>query len=172
MSLTGSSRTLLNRTYTKTVGLGTATMTYNINEGQTWTDGDAVGGSQILYSANDLAIDGSGGSATSLDLVATLLDPLSGTAQTYTKIKELWIKNNTTTAGATLKVNGNFITTVILGGTTPYLIIGAGGKAHFECPSLAGYAVTSSTGDVITLQGATTTAVNIDLLIVGVGTVA
>lgn len=172
MALTGSSKLNLSRTYSRTVGLGSVVMTVSIAEPATWTDGDAVGGSQILYSVNDVAIAGSGGSSTDYDLVATLLDPLTGTAQTYTKIKEIFIKNNTTTAGSTLAVKGNFITTVVLSGTTPDLTVGAGGTLHLKNPSLAGYPVTATTGDIISLIGKTAAAVSIDMLIIGVGTVA
>lgn len=172
MALTGSSKSTLVRRYSRTVGLGSAVITYSITDSSTWIDGDVVGGSQLVYSLNDQAIEGSGGSALSLDLVSALIDPLTGTAQTWTKIKEIFIKNNTTTAGVTLKVNGNFITTVILGGTTPFFTVGPGGEYHIKNPSLAGYAVTATTGDVITLLGGSVTALNIDIIIIGCGTVA
>lgn len=171
-TLTGSSKIVFSRTYSRTVEMASASAVVSFTDSQSWATGDAVDSNQLLFTQNDLAIAGSGGSATDFDLVSGLTDPLTGTAQTWTKVKEIYIKNNTTTAGATVKINGNFITTVLLGGTSPFLTIGAGGSLLIRCPSLAGYAVTSSTGDTISIQGATSAAVNIDLVLVGTGSVA
>ena len=166
----GTTKANMSYNYTKTVGLGTAQLIVNPSPDlTTWGSTDAINGVQLMYTSDDLSVLLA--SPTSLDLVSALIDPLTGTAQTWTKVKQIYIKNNSTTAGNTIKLNGNFITSSVLGGTTPYLILDAGGSILLKSPSLAGYTVTATSADTITLQGLVAD-VTVDLILLGIGTVA
>lgn len=83
------------------------------------------------------------------DLTASLTGPL-GDLLTFTKIRGFAIRCVTATAGVFLTIAGNFITTVVLSGTTPTKKIGAGGIWYDENP-VDGYTVTNLTADTITV---------------------
>lgn len=104
-------------------------------------------------------------SATSqnYDLDAGTVTNGFGLAQTYAKVKLLYIRNKSTTSGQTLTITGDFTALATVGFAAGGLIIGAGGFLCLDNP-LAGYAVTAGTGDVITVTNSVEFAYDIVIL--------
>lgn len=102
--------------------------------------------------------------ADSHDLTGGLTDAF-GTALTFTKIRELIIRNRSTTTGQNLTVAGNFITTAVLGGTTPTITVPPGGMLRIGSP-VDGFTVTATTADVLSVDPGANT-ISYDLIIAG-----
>jgi hypothetical protein len=91
-----------------------------------------------------------------------------GTQLVFTKIKLLYVKNKSTTASQRLTLSGDFLTGVAtspLGGTAPTIVIGPGGIALLDSP-IDGFAVTATTGDVLTITN--TATFSYDIIILGI----
>ena len=90
---------------------------------------------------------------TSLDLAGGVTDAF-GNALTFVKVKAIAIMNRNTTAGHNLVVGGNANAFASwLGAANDKVTVGPGGFLLLWNPSLAGYAVTAATGDILDLTG-------------------
>lgn len=121
-----------------------------------FTQGSGAAKASKLY-IDQQNITGSGGTA-SYDLSGSLEDPV-GNAVVFTTVKGLYVEHNSGTAtGGNLVVSGNFLsagTNPPMGGTTPTVNIRPGGSFYLNCGVTdtlnAGYTVTNTTADAITL---------------------
>lgn len=88
-----------------------------------------------------------------LDLAGGLTDPF-GNAITFAKVCGLIVHNRNTTAGENLVVGGGSNPWITwLGATGDQVVVAPDGVLLLWNPSLAGYAVTASTGDILRLTG-------------------
>ena len=88
-----------------------------------------------------------------LDLAASLTDSF-GASLTFVKIKGIAVYNRNTTAGHNLVIGGGSNTfSSWLGATGDTITVGPEGLFVLWNPSLAGYAVTAGTGDILRLTG-------------------
>lgn len=93
------------------------------------------------------------GADDDIDLAGVLTDPF-GTTITFAKICGIIIRNRNTTAGEILHVGGGSATFhTFLGATGDLIKIGPDGVFCLWNPSLAGYAVTATTADILRLSG-------------------
>lgn len=100
-----------------------------------------------------------------LDLSGSLTKPLGGTLA-LTKLKLLYIKNKSTTAGQTLVVGNATAPVLIFDAAADTHTIGPGGIFLVFEPSLAGITVTGTTADGLKLVS--NADLNYDIVIVGV----
>jgi len=131
---------------TKATGGTTGSYKPNVTFSDTLQTGVAIDTADKLWVSKATAISGSG--SNNHDMAGSLTDAFGDTI-TFVKVKGLFIRNLSTTAGDTLTV-GN--------GTNPFLLFGTGSHTHtvgpngvllIMEPSLAGIAVTASTGDIL-----------------------
>lgn len=89
-----------------------------------------------------------------LDL-AGVLETSFGGAATFVKVKGIFVTNRNTAAGENLIIGGDGAAgfTSWLGAATDTVVIGPNGLLLLWNPSLAGYAVTATTGDILRLTG-------------------
>lgn len=109
-------------------------------------------------------------STTSLDLVSALTDSY-GNAITFAKVKGILLHNKETTAGNFIQFGGIAACVPVLVSTAPAaefpcIVVHPGGLLFLWNPSLAGWAVTGGTGDLIYLK-TVTVSVTYDLVIIG-----
>lgn len=134
------------------------------------------------YIFNDILADGTGldqadvpwydkarslaATSENLDLASGSLTDGYGNTATFAKLKMLYIKNLSTTAGETLKIGG---------GTNPFLLfddgsdiydLGPNGIYFVWEPSLAGLPVTAATGDILKIDSGAAT-LTYDIAMVG-----
>jgi hypothetical protein len=107
-----------------------------------------------------------------IDLAGALTNPL-GTTVTFAKIKLMVVANRSTTAANILEVGGDAAAVAAMFGAAPDTIKVAPGSTSnpvgflaLASPSLAGYAVTGTTADIIEFKAAAGT-ISYDVLIVG-----
>jgi hypothetical protein len=163
-------------------------LTGNINLGSrlTLTGTDDFGIPQhIINMANDMAItDGAGANQMNqvwadagrtlaasanddLDLSGVLVNKL-GTTVAFARVKFIYIKVVTTTAGYTLNVGGGsnpFVTH--LTGTTPVIVLRAGGALCLVAPDATGYVVTAGTADILRINNPSGGTITYDIIIAG-----
>lgn len=101
--------------------------------------------------------------ATSESFDLNAITDTFGATLNFTKVKLLYIKNKSSTAGQTLTVDGDFIA-AFDNGSAPNHIIGAGGIFFIESP-ISGFTVTNSTQDTLTLTNAA--SFDYDIFILG-----
>ena len=150
--------------YANSVGGTSLTYEPTISLNDALATGTTADKADLLYVSKDVALSGS--ATTNVDVAGSLTDAF-GSTLTFVKIKMLYIHNKSTTAGNTITI-GN--------GTNPLLIFGTGSHTHtigpdgrlliWE-PSLAGKAVTASTGDILKILNDTANAVTYDIAIAG-----
>lgn len=133
-----------------------------------FTSGTGAGAVQKIFI--DL-VSVANGSPQSYDLSGTSINDPLGTVVAFTNVKGLYIEHTTTTATGNLTVSGNFLanTGSMMGGTSPTIVLKPGGSFFITTGTnvAAGYTVTNSTGDVLTLTNADAAAVSIRVLVVG-----
>ena len=101
-----------------------------------------------------------------LDLAGGLPDP-EGNAITFARIKKLYIKNNNTTEGETLKIGGAAANAFLLfDDPTDIYELGPDGIFFVDEPSAAALPVTAGTGDLLKLDAGAAT-VSFDICIIG-----
>jgi hypothetical protein len=106
-------------------------------------------------------------SPDSIDLAGALTDPLGATV-TFAKIIGIIIENSSTTAAEILEVGGNAAPfSTWLGAASDTIKIGPGGCFVLFNPSLAGYAVTGTTADILDIDVASGTNVPYIITVVG-----
>jgi len=127
---------------------------------QTW--GSGTGDNQ----ANEFWSDRRSLAATSenIDLYGGLTDGFGNTIN-FATLREILILNRSAVSGEDLTISGNFITTAVLGGTTPTLTVPAGGRFNLSKP-VDGFTVTNSSADIITIDAGAAT-ISFDLFLIG-----
>ena len=102
-----------------------------------------------------------------LDLAASLSDSFGNTL-TFVKVKGIFIKNTSTTAGDILSVGGAAANQFInwVGNSSDIINIGPDGVLFLWDPSLAAYAVTAGTGDLLKIDAGGNT-ITYEIIIIG-----
>lgn len=165
--MTLTSQVAVNITGNYSLALDLATKTCNLLKSYSVDLASGTGASQadmIFHDQRTLAA-----SATEdLDLAAVLVDPLTGAAQTYARIKLLFI------SAASGNTNDVQVTRPAANGVPIFLAASDGvaikpnGCLVIHAPNAAGYAVTAGTGDLITVtNSAGSTSVTYDVIIIG-----
>lgn len=103
-----------------------------------------------------------------LDLAGGLTDAF-GQTLTFAKIKAILIYNTILTAGEILNVGGGGVNSFInwVGNASDTVTIGPGGLLVLANPSLAGYAVTASTGDILRIANAGAGTIVYKIVLIG-----
>lgn len=101
-----------------------------------------------------------------LNLTATLLDAFGATLS-FTKIRGVFIKPALANAGTISMGGGTNPVVGLLNATTDKINVAPGGFFMAVNPSAAGYTVTPSTADKITITNNVASVVNYEILIVG-----
>lgn len=120
-----------------------------------WHDTDT------LNSGNSYSID--------IDLAGTLTDGLGDTV-TFAKVKLIAIFNKATQAGFTLNVGGDATETAFINWVANFsdeVVVGPGGCFLLFNPSLAGYAVTAGSGDILQIANSDSHEIEFDVVIIG-----
>lgn len=131
---------------------------------QTLANGSLINQADIIYRTQATVNDAAN---TDIDLAGSLSDAFGNTL-TFSLIKGIWISNKNTTAAENLDVGGGSNTfDSWLGATGDVITVGPGGVFCLWNPSLAGYAVTATTGDILRLTGEGGN-ITYDLVLVGV----
>jgi hypothetical protein len=129
------------------------------------TSGVGLNAADKIYEAN-LSIGSS--SSTTLTLNGGAITDDLGVVFSVAKIKAMAFRNNTTTAGCTVSIGAatNPFAS-FMSGTTPTIVLDAGGFVFLLAPSLAAYAVTATTGMNLKLANNGGSTVSIDLVLIG-----
>jgi hypothetical protein len=108
------------------------------------------------------------GTPDDIDFSATtFLDP-SGDAATMAKVVAIIVVNKSTTAGQVLTVGGDAAPIAEFFGAGPDVLrVGPGGIEVLTNPSLAAYAVTATTADILQVGVEAGTAVAYDIIAIG-----
>lgn len=120
-------------------------------------------GSYQVNAAYLLLADTLAGTSKSFDLDYGAIFDVYGAGLIFTRIKFLYIKNLSTTASQKLTLTGDFLTQATVGVAATGHIVGPGGIYMLDNP-IDGYAVTATTGDVITITNTVSFAYDIVLL--------
>ena len=104
-----------------------------------------------------------------LDLAGSLVSALTGAAVTFAKIKCIYIKNRASTAGYILAVGGASSNQFVgwVANASDIVNIGPDGVMLLWNPSLAGYAVTASTGDLLKINNTGGGSLDYDIVLIG-----
>lgn len=146
----------------------------SVSYSKTFSNGTGAGKAQKLF-VDKVTIAGS--STQDYDLSGSLTD-LLGQTVVFTNVKTLYIEHQTTTATGVLQVYGNFTQAtsgtaqpLLLGGTTPtakFNIHPAGCLYYCAGTTVAaGFTVTNSSADTITLDNQDASAVVVRIVVLG-----
>lgn len=162
MALTFNIDLGLRWTYTSPLDLSTPKETPSLDYSDELASGTAIDQANTIWSDTRTL------SATSenLDLYGGLTNSF-GTTINFTLIKGIFIKNKATTAGYTLLVGGDSNSVPVFSATNDIIKIGPDGILLLHNPSLAGYAVTNSTGDKLKVDSGANN-ITYDVIIWGV----
>ena len=140
-----------------------------ISDRNTKTFSDALVNGTVIDAADLIWHDQRTLAATTenIDLAGVLTNAF-GTAMTFVKIKGILIKNRATTAAYTLAIGGHATAAFInwVASATDIVNIGPDGIFLLWNPSLAGYAVTATTGDMIKIDSGAN-SITYDIFIIG-----
>ena len=154
---------------TKATDLSTPSETISLSETDTFTDGAGGNGAEQHWSDQVTLTDGSN---TELDLAGGLTDAF-GDVITFTKIKAIFIRHNSTDSGLIYghsAANGLPIMNAAALANAGGGVIAAGGWVLLVNPGSAGWAVTAGTGDLLKLEDDGTGAAGnkqVDVFILG-----
>ncbi len=144
-SFSGITQKIFDLTYSKTFDLGNQTGGPRFSRSQAWTNGSGSGqGNTVFHDTRTLASS----TAETIDLTSTLSDDF-GTTILFTKVKEIWIRNNNTTTAQVMTVSGNAMG-AFLGTTTHTQEIGPTGEWGVSSP-VDGMTITNTSQDQLTL---------------------
>lgn len=146
MALTTTITGKLEFNLTQASGGTTASYKPTVTFSDSLTSGVAIDTADTLWVSAANAISGS--ATNSHDLAGGLTDAYGNTL-TFVKVKGLLIHNLSTSAGDTLTVGGNANAVPIFGTASHTHTIGPNGVLLIQEPSLAGIAVTATTGDIL-----------------------
>lgn len=118
--------------------------------------------SKAYYGARSI----SASSTDVLNLTATLTDAF-GASLSFTKIRGIFIKAAAANVGTISMGAGTNPVVGILNSTTDKVIVAAGGFFMAANPTAAGYTVTATTADRITMTNNAASTANYEILIVG-----
>lgn len=150
LSATLDAKLKVNTTNARTINAATERIEYALTMALASTASSSVGKATHCYHKR---IAGST-TPTSIDLSPIAEPDGVGQTVTATKIKALLIKNITTTAGVTVSVGGGSgCVSTIFGNTSDILVIRPGGFVLLYAPDAAGYAVTGTSADILTITG-------------------
>jgi hypothetical protein len=141
----------------------TASAPISLNKSLPFTNGTAINQADRLYSARHSIASGT---PLALDLAGTLENPLGETV-TFAKVLGIIVVNNSTTAAEILTVGAgsNPISTWVAA-SGDGVQVGPNGFMANVNPSLAGFAVTGGTADILTITSASGT-ISTDIYILG-----
>lgn len=139
---------------------------------QTLADGNAADKAETLW-ADQRTLTSTAGD--SLDLAASLVDAF-GNVLTFTKVKGIFIQNTSVVAGDILNIGGgtddagaaamvNWVANA-----SDIVRLGPGGVFFLWNPSLAAYAVTATTADILRVKNTVTNSIVYNIVIVGTDT--
>ena len=152
-------------TYASSIGGTTGNYPATIDLIDTLSSGVGVDAGDLLYVAKAVALGS--GATTNLDVSGGVSDAF-GTSFVPVKIKMMYFKNNSTTAGQTITIGGHATTALLIFGTAAHThTVGPNGFVLIWEPSLAGKAVTASTGDVLKILNDTANAITYDIAFIG-----
>lgn len=130
-------------------------------------DGAGVNAANLVYQDT---VTLAGGGETLLDLTA-LTDAL-GQAVSFARLKLIYLRNKSVTAGDVLQLGGavsNGLDTLYVG-TDAGQLVGPDGTALLVNPSAAGWAVTASTADILRIGNPGANAIECDIVLIGAAT--
>jgi len=137
-----------------TVGGVTGQFQPEFNVTDQLTSGTGLDEADVLWFAKARSL---AATTEELDLAGSLSDAYGSTV-TAAKVKGLFIKNNSTTAGETLKIGGAAANAFLLfDNATDIYELGPNGIFFVWEPSLAGLPVTASTGDLLKMDSGAST---------------
>lgn len=136
----------------------------NLSKALNWASGTVINTADRVYMKRHSIATGT---PLALDLSGALTDLLGNTI-TMAKVTGIIVINNSLVVGEILSIGaGSNPLLNWIGATGDLVKVGPGG---FHCqvdPSLAAYAVTGGTGDVLTIAAAAGAAVSVDVVIFG-----
>lgn len=165
MPLTGSFNLGARLVLTGTDDFGIPSHTIGTSNDVTFTDGAGV--NQVNQVWADAARSINASTSDDLDLSGVLTNKLGQTVS-FVRVKGIYVRFLTSTATFVLNVGGgsnpfiNYLT-----GTTPVVVIRAGGTFCLIGPDATGYAVTAGTGDILRINNPNAAAITYDIIIVG-----
>lgn len=107
------------------------------------------------------------GTPDDIDLSGGITDAF-GNSLTLTKLKGLYIKNNSTTAGQILQIGGDTLAAPLFGAAPDYIVLGPGGVFWWWDPSAAAVALGAGATDVLQIAVAAGTSVSYTIAVIGV----
>ncbi len=159
-TLTLTSKHTLSGTYTSSGDLTTPTESVAISDSQAYTNGTGANQANAFFSdTRSLAVS----TPETIDLTADLTDAF-GTTLALTSIREIIIRNNSTTSGEDITISGNVLG-AFLGATTETITVPPGGEWSQKSP-IDGFTVTNTTQDQLTVTPGAY-ALTYDLIITG-----
>ena len=165
MTLSSRMTGKLNFTYSSSVGGANVLYQPIIDLDDTMGTGVIVDTADLLYVSQATALTGS--ATVNLDVAGALTDAF-GTTLTFVKIKWFYFRNLSTTVGNTITIGGHDTAAFLLFGTAAHThTVGPNGDILIREPSLAGKAVTATTGDLLKILNNTENAVTYDIVIAG-----
>jgi hypothetical protein len=169
MSLATTLTLIFNALQTGTGGLGTAENEVTPDYSDSLATGTGLDQADKLFSANYTIANGAN---QDIDLAGVLTDPFGATV-TFARVKAIFIKLNTTTAGYYINVGGgdngsgqNAFAT-IFADASDKLKVRAGGMGLLWAPDATAYAVTAGTGDILRINNPNAASVSVDVIIIG-----
>jgi hypothetical protein len=170
-SLTLTATFKIAATYTNTLDLQTSSAPISHSNAIAFTDGTSTNQAELVFAdTRSLAIS----TSEDLDLAGSLTDAF-GRVLTFTYVKGIYIKHNTTTATTALAVGGASANQFInwVANSSDIVNIRPGGAFMLVAPDATGYAVTASTGDLLKINNAdAAVAITYSIVIWGEGTTA
>lgn len=127
-------------------------------------DGAGVNAANLLYQDS---VTLAAGDETLIDLTA--LTDAFGNAINFARVKLIYLRNKSATAGDNLQLGGtvsNGLSTLFVGMNAGQLI-GPDGTAVLVNPSAAGWAVTAATADILRIGNPGANAIAYDIVLIG-----
>lgn len=164
MSLIAKINVLLNITHTKDVDLNTLRDTMNLTRGVSFTDGTGANQAEVIFHDNRTLADAANETIDLQD--GTLSDPF-GDAVTMSKLKALYIKNNSTDAN--LLIGGAAATVLSLfADVTDILPLRPGGEFLITAPDANGIDVSTNADLKLAHDGTGSSSLTYDIVAIGV----
>lgn len=147
MAVTVTTRNLLKIQQTNTTAGISGVVNLDFDFSDSLADGTGLDQCDLVYGAKAVALGGSG--TNNLDVAGTLSD-FYGTTITAVKLKFFYLKNLSTTAGDTITLGNHATAALLLWGAAAHTkTVGPNAVEFMWEPSLAGIAVTATTGDIL-----------------------
>lgn len=163
MSLTTSANAGMSGTLTKAFDGNNVNAPFAFSIADDLASGTAIDQADLAWwdSARSLAA-----TSEEIDLAGSLTDPFGDTV-TMARVKGLYIKNNSTTAGETLKIGGAASNAFLLfDNSSDIYELGPDGIFMVWEPSAAALPVTAGTGDKLKIDSGSAT-LTYDILVIG-----